>query len=781
MVEDGVGQSARRLEDSALLRGAAAFTADIDLDRQVHMVVLRSPHGHADITAMDGAAAAAMAGVMAVLTGADAEADGLGDISGADGLKNRDGGDPFTPARPVIARDRVRYVGEPVALVVAGSLAAARDAAERIVVDYAPLPAVATIAAATAAGAALVWDQAPGNISLDWEAGDRDATDQAFASAAHVTEIELVDNRVMPFPMEPATALGDFNPTDSRYTLHAPTQGVHDVRDHMAQVLGVDGSSVRVITPQVGGAFGMRGTAAIEQALVLWAAKRTGRPVKWVAERGEAILSDLAARDHLTGAALALDGDGRMLAIRVDNRANIGAYITPYARNVPTVGYATALSGTYELPAFHVRSRVVFTNTIMTHAYRGAGRPEGIYITDRLVDKAAAELGIAAAELRRRNLVPATAMPYATVTGETYDSGDFTKNLDDATALAGLERADQRREQARRSGKRYGVGFSSYVKINGGTPREAARLAFDAPGDDDSDGDDPAITLYIGTQENGQGHRTTYAQIIAEELGLPISAVHMIQGDTDAVASGQGTGGSSAFSVGGVAVLRAAQKIIETGRATAGELLEAATADLEFADGRYRVAGTDRTVALTEVARSAAAAGANLDENADYVAAAKTFANGCHICEVEVDVETGQVAVVGYTVADDIGRVINPMLAAGQVHGGLGQGIGQALVELGVHDDNGQVLTGSLMDYGLPRADHFPAFKVAFNQIPCATNPLAVKGVGEAGTTGALPAVVNAVVDALKEFGVAHVDMPVTPERVWRAINQSAHTIGHEE
>jgi carbon-monoxide dehydrogenase large subunit len=769
MAEDGFGQSARRLEDGTLLRGAGRFTADIDLDRQVHMVVLRSPHGHADISALDSDAAAAMAGVAAVLTGADADGDGLGDIDGGDNLKNRDGGAPFTPPRPVIARDRVRYVGEPVALVVAESLAEARDAAEQIMVDYAPRPAVATIAAATAAGAALIWDQAPGNVSLDWEAGDRAATDRAFAAAAHVTEIDLVDNRVMPFPMEPATALGDFNAADNRYTLHAPTQGVHGVRDQMARVLGVDGSMVRVVTPHVGGAFGMRGTAAIEQALVLWAAKRVGRPVKWVAERGEAILSDLAARDHLTHAALALDGDGRMLAIRVDNRANIGAYITPYARNVPTVGYAAALSGTYDLPAFHVRSRVVFTNTIMTYAYRGAGRPEGIYITERLVDKAAMELGMAPADLRRRNLVPAAAMPYATVTGETYDSGDFTKNLDDAAALAGLERADQRRDQARRAGKRYGVGLSSYVKINGGTPREAARLAFDAPQDDG----DPTITLYIGTQENGQGHRTTYAQIIAEELGMPIGAVHMVQGDSDAVASGHGTGGSSAISVGGVAVLQSARRIIEAGKATAGELLEAATTDIEFAAGEYRVAGTDRVVSLTEVARSVAAAGGNLDETSEYIAAAKTFANGCHVCQVEVDVETGQVDIIGYAVADDIGRVINPMLAEGQVHGGLGQGIGQALVELGVHDDAGQVLTGSLMDYGLPRADHFPAFKVAFNQIPCATNALAVKGVGEAGTTGALPAVVNAVVDALKEFGVRHIDMPVTPERVWRAINQS--------
>jgi carbon-monoxide dehydrogenase large subunit len=772
MTKDGFGQSPRRLEDGVLLRGGGTFTADMNLDGQGHMVVLRSPHGHADITAIDISAAATMPGVMAVLTGAEADTDGLADIAnGDDGLKNRDGSDSFTPSRPVIARDRARYVGEPTAVVVAATLAEARDAAEHIDVDYAPLPAIGNIDAATAPGAALIWDQAPGNVSLDWETGDGAATAQAFAAAALVTEIDLVDNRVMAFPMEPATALGVFGPGDGRYTLHAPTQGVHGIRKHMAHILGVDEQAVRVLTPLVGGAFGMRGTAAVEQALVLWAAKRTGQPVKWVADRGESILCDLAARDHLSRAAMALDEDGRLLAIKVHTRANIGAYVTPFARNSPTVGYAAAFSGTYDLPAFHVRCQVVFTNTVMTHAYRGAGRPEGIYITERLIDKAALELGIAADELRRRNLVPATAMPYATVTGETYDSGDFTKNLDDASAMARIERADDRRQIARQSGKRYGVGISSYVKINGGTPREAARIAFDAPRDDNDA--EATITLYIGTQENGQGHGTTYGQIIAEELGLPLDAIHLVQGDSDAVVSGRGTGGSSAFSVGGVAVLQSARKIVEAGMATAGELLEAATGDIEFAQGRYTVAGTDRGVALTAVARSAAEAGRNLDESADYIAAAKTFANGCHICEVEVDVETGQVEIVGYTVADDIGRVMNPMLAEGQVHGGLAQGVGQALVEHSVHDDTGQVLTGSLMDYGLPRADHFPSFRVAFNQIPCTTNALAVKGVGEAGTTGALPAVVNAVVDALKEFGVDHVDMPVTPERVWRAINRS--------
>ena len=768
MTLDGFGQSPLRREDARLLRGEGVFTADIDLDGQAHMAVLRSPHAHADITAIDTQAAGAMPGVLAVLTSADAVADGLGALPGGDGLMNRDGSAPVSPPRPVIARERVRHVGEAVALVVAETLAQARDAAEAIVVDYSPRGAVGDIAAAVAPGAPLVWDEAAGNVSLDWEAGDATATERAFAEAAHVCELELLDNRVIVFPMEPVGAVGAYDAASRRYTLHTPSQGVHGVRETVAvHGLGIPESDLHVLTPDVGGGFGLRSGGTPEHVLLLWAARRVGRPVKWVAERSEAILADLAARDHLTRAALALDAEGRFLAIRVDSLANIGAYLTSYARNVPTVGYAAALSGTYELPAFHCRTRVVFSNTMMTNAYRGAGRPEGIYVTERLVDAAAAQIGMAPAELRRRNLVPATAMPYATVTGETYDSGDFEGCLDGALAAAPLGDAEQRRVAARRAGKRYGIGIASYVKINGGTPREAARLAFDADG--------AGISLAIGTQDNGQGHLTTYAQLVAEELGLPLGAVRMVQGDTDAVASGQGTGGSSSISVAGAALVQAAQNIVEAGKPAAGELLEAAVADIEFAAGRYVVAGTDRAVGLAEVARAAAAAGAGLDEQSEYVAAAKTYTNGCHVCEAEVDVETGRVEIVGYTVADDIGRVVNPMLAEGQVHGGLGQGIGQALVEHCIYDGaTGQLLTGSLMDYCLPRAADLPSFAVVFNEVPCTTNPLAVKGVGEAGTTGALPAVVNAVVDALAEFGVRHVDMPVTSERVWRAIRAAS-------
>ncbi|MCH7943734.1 MAG: molybdopterin-dependent oxidoreductase, partial [Proteobacteria bacterium] len=497
------------------------------------------------------------------------------------------------------------------------------------------------------------------------------------------------------------------------------------------------------------------------QALLLWAARKTGRPVQWVAERGEACLSDLAARDHITKAWLALDHDGRILAVRVENLANIGAYGSPGALTIPTAGYAAAITGCYKIPAFHVATKAIFSNSMMTNAYRGAGRPEGIYVIERLIDVAAAELGQSKIDLRRRNMVPAAAMPYATATGEIIDSGDFAGCLDRAVEAVGETCMAERRRAARSRGKRYGVGVAAYVKINGGVPSEAAHLALDGQGE---------VTLRIGSQDNGQGHRTAYAQLVAEELGLPIDTVRLVQGDSDDVASGKGTGGSRAMSVGGNAVVLAAAKIIEAGRPAAAMLLQRDAADITFADGRYGVSRGDLGVSLIEAVEAAG----GLDESADHASQARTFANGCHVCEVEVDPETGHVTIIGYTVADDVGRLLNPMLAEGQVHGGLGQGIGQALLEHCVLDsESGQLLSGSLMDYCLPRADDLPSFAVSFDEIPCTTNALGVKGVGEAGVTGALPAVVNAVVDALSEYGLRHVDMPLTAERVWRAISSA--------
>ncbi len=769
MGEQGFGQSIRRSEDARFLTGAGRYTADIDLAGQARACFLRSPHAHADIASIDTGAARAAPGVIAVLTGDDAVADGLGDIPCRDRLVNRDGSDPISPPRPMIVRRRARYLGEPVAIVVAETEDQARDACELVEVDYAPLDAVGDIAAATAAGAPLVWDDAPGNLSLDWAAGDADATERAFAAAAHVTRLDLVDNRVMVMPMEPVAALGAWDPAAEHYTLHAPSQGVHMLRRELAEpVFGLPESAMTVVTPDVGGGFGMRSMAIPEQALVLWAARRTGRPIKWVAERGEAMLSDLQARDRVTRAELALDADGRILAIRSETLGNNGAYAMPYGRGCFTGGFAEAITGAYDIPTHYVAVKVIFTNTMMTDAYRGAGRPEGIYVVERLIDAAAAELGIAPAELRRRNLVPAAAMPFDTGTGVKYDSGDFARNLDDALALAGLGDIAARKTAARDAGKRYGVGLSAYVKINGGSVDEMADLTFD---------EDGMLTVAIGTQSNGQGHETAYAQMAAGHLGVPFESVRVVQGDTRRVSYGKGTGGSSALSVGGVALVRAADKIIETARGLAAESIEAAAADMTFADGVFTVAGTDRGITLAEVAKAAAGRGAPLADSAHYIAEASTFANGCHVCEVEVDVETGAVAIVGYTSVDDIGRVLNPMIAEGQVHGGIAQGVGQALCEEARYDaHSGQLLSGSLMDYCLPRADDLPNIAVAFNERPCTTNPLGVKGVGEAGTTGALAAVVNAVVDALGEYGVRHVDMPLTSEKVWRAIQTAPHT-----
>jgi carbon-monoxide dehydrogenase large subunit len=758
-VEQGFGQSPLRLEDTRLLRGEGRYTADLNAAGQAHMYVLRTPHAHADIVSIGVSAANAAPGVIAVLTGADAAADELGVMAVAVRPDNRDGSPPFSPPQPVLGADRVRYGGQPVALVIAETLAQARDAAELIEIDYQPLAAAGTLAAALAPEAVQLWDEAPGNVALDWQAGSLADTLAAFDAAAHVTSLDLVDNRVMVMPMEPVAALAAYDEATGRYHLQAPSQGVHGLRRELAETaLKIEQSDLQVVTPDVGGAFGLRATAIPEQALLLWAARKTGRPVKWVAERGEACLSDLAARDHITKAWLALDGDGRILAVRVENLANMGAYGSPGALTIPTAGYAAAITGCYDIPAFHVATKAIFSNSMMTNAYRGAGRPEGIYVIERLIDVAAAELGLSKIDIRRRNMVPAAAMPYATATGELYDSGDFGGCLDRVMAMLGEADIDQRRSAARRRGKRYGVGVAAYVKINGGVPSEAAHLTIDGQG---------AAILRIGCQDNGQGHRTAFAQILVEELGLALGSVALVQGDSDAVASGHGTGGSSAISVAGVAVTLAARKVVEAGRQVAAMLLQCDAAEVEFADGLY-CAG-ERTVSLSETAKDAG----GLEGSAKYVAAAKTFANGCHVCEVEVDVDTGHVAIVGYRVADDMGRLLNPRLAEGQVHGGIGQGIGQALLEDCIIDGaSGQLLSGSLMDYCLPRADDLPSFAVQFDEIPCATNLLGVKGVGEAGVTGALPAVVNAVVDALTEYGVMHIDMPLKPERVWRAISK---------
>ncbi len=767
----GFGQSVPRNEDPRLLTGRGRFADDMNLPGQAWLAIARSPHAHAAVTGIDADAARRSPGVLAVLTGDDAASDGLRGIEVDDTLKNRDGSSAVAVPRPVLAQGRVRYVGEPIALVVAETEAAAREAADLIDVSYETLACAVSVRDAAADGAQLLWDEAPGNVAIDWDIGDAAATEQAFARATHVVDIELESNRVIGFPMEPLAMIGAFDRDEGRYTLHAPSQGVNKVRAALAHVLAVPGHELRVVTSaDVGGGFGVRVSALPEHALVLWASKRVGRPVKWVSTRGETMLVDPHARDHWTRASLALDEKGTMLAVRVDTLAALGAHVTPHGRLIPTKSYGAGITGLYAIPAAHLRVRAMFTNTVPTEAYRGAGRPEALYVIERLTDLAAKKLGLSREEIRLRNFIPPASMPHKTPTAEIFDSGEFARNLGDALTNADAATVARRKAEARARGKRLGIGISAYVKINGGSPDEMAEIRFDGGG---------RVAVIIGTQANGQGHATSFAQLVADRLGVPFESIQLVQGDSDQVPYGNGTGGSSFLSVGGSAVNGAIEKVIESGKRIAGHLLEAAPADLTFAAGRYTIAGTDRSVPMTEVARAAFRAGPwsqetgfGLAERMFYQQKGKTFANGCHICEVEIDPETGSLEVMRYTIVDDVGRVMNPMLVEGQVHGGLAQGLGQALMEHTAYDsESGQFLAGSLMDYCLPRASDFPNLKISFNEIPCATNPLGVKGVGEAGTTGSMPALVGAAVDALAEYGVTHLDMPLTAERVWRSIH----------
>ncbi len=771
-----LGQAVRRVEDQRFLTGQGRYLDDIRLPRQLHAVMLRSPHAHARIAGIDADAARTAPGVVGVFTAAEAQADGLGTLPQARGLRNRDGSPIAKPPRPVLARDRVRHVGDGVAMVVAETVAQAQEAAELINVDYEPLPAIADGAAALAPGAPQIWDEAPGNVAVDWEMGDRAAVEAAFAKAAHVTRLSLVNNRIVVNSMEPRGAIGAYDAESGRYTLYTSSQGSHLVRDALADhVLKIPRDRLRVVTPDVGGGFGMKMIPYPEQALVLWAAYRLGRPVKWVGNRADAFTSDSQGRDHVTTAELALDAEGRFLGLRVETIANIGAYQTMYGPFVPTVAGSGMLAGLYRTPAIHVAVKCVYTNTVPVDAYRGAGRPEAAYVVERIVDAAARELGLSPAEIRRRNFIPPEAMPYTTALGETYDSGDFARVMEEAMRLADWDGFEGRRAAARATGnRRRGIGMSTYVEACGGGAGESAEIRFEPDG---------TVTLLIGTQSSGQGHETAFAQLVAQELGLPLDRVRLVQGDTDRIAKGNGTDGSRSLPVGGNAVRAATERIIEKGKRIAAEIMEAAEADIEFADGVFTVAGTDRTVTLNAVAAAAreragriggaeSETDSGLAERASYKPRATTYPNGCHIAELEVDIETGVAEVVAYTVVDDFGRVINPLMLEGQVHGGSAQGIGQALFERTVYEpDSGQLLTGSFMDYRVPRAADLPAFTFATRNTPCRTNPLGIKGAGEAGAIGAPPAVINALVDALSEFGITHIDMPATPERIWHSLH----------
>lgn len=771
MARFGIGQSITRTEDLRFLTGRGQYVDDIVLPGMAHAFMVRSPYAHARIRSLDTAAAAASPGVLAVLTHADLARDGIGDIPCLAQVRNADGTPQVVPPRPAITGDSARHVGDIVAVVVAETAEAARDAGERVEIDYEVLPSVTGTVRALAADAAQVWPDAKGNLAFVWENGDRAATDAAFARAAHVTRVELVNNRIIVNAMEPRVAIGDFSGREGRIVLYASSQGSHGLRSQLANnIFHVPENQVHVITPDVGGGFGMKIFLTPEQVCVTYAARRLGRPVKWNSERSEGFISDSQGRDNVTVAELALDGDGRFLGVRAYTTANLGAYLSNFGPFIPTGAGTSMLPGVYTIPAAYTEVKGVFTHTVPVDAYRGAGRPEAAYMMERLVDTAARELGMDPGELRERNYIPPGAFPYQTCMGLTYDSGEYAAN----TRLA-RERADwagfpARREAAARRGKLAGIGLAYYIEQCGGGGNEAAQIRFDPSG---------YVTLFIGSQSNGQGHETAYAQIAADRLGIPMENIRVMQGDSDKVTFGRGTGGSRAIPVGGSAVIRASDKVIAKGRRLAAHMLEAAEADIEFQDGRFVIAGTDRSIEITELAKASFDPGnvpmdemdPGIDEIAHYKPDNATFPNGCHVCELEIDRDTGTVDIVRYTVVDDFGNVINPLLLAGQVHGGIAQGIGQALLEHCVYDDeSGQLLSGSFLDYCLPRADDMTDISFTFNEVTSPSNLLGVKGCGEAGAIGAPPAVINALVEALSPLGVRSIDMPATPQRIWEAI-----------
>jgi len=776
MGQFGIGQGVKRFEDVRLVRGEGRFHDDVNLLGQTHAVIVRSLHAHARIPAIDTSAALRAPGVLAVFTGADVARDGLGTMRMTLKRKRPDGSPMFAPPHRGLAQDRVRYVGDPVAVVVAETRAQAEDAAELVQVEYEPLPSVTSTADAALPGSPPVWDECPDNISNVFEAGDKATTDAAFARAHRIVSRRYVISRVHAQYIEPRGALGVYDPGEDRYTLYADVQYPHRVRNALAtNIFRIPEHKIRVIAGDIGGAFGTKGWQYPEHRLVLWAARKLRRPVKWVCERREAILADEHARDNVTEAALALDGEGRFLALRVRTLANVGAYVSSDRNLLATFGNVVTLVGVYTVPVAHVHVTCVLTNANSTAPYRGAGRPEATYVIERLIDDAARELGVDPVELRRANLIPASAMPYRTALGMTYDCGDFAKNMEDALKLADVAGFAARREAARRRGVLRGVAVVNAIERAAGPQPEFAEIRFAPSG---------SATVFMGTKNQGQGHETTFKQVLHERLGLDPADVRYVDGDTDRVAFGMGTMGSRSTVIGGTALWMAADKVIAKGKKIAARLLEAAPADIVFADGQFKVVGTDRAIVLKEVARAAFQPAQlppglepGLYETGTFAPPADTWPNGCHVCEAEVDPDTGAVTLVNYVIVDDVGTVINPLTLKGQIHGGVAQGVGQALMEQVVYDpESGQLLTASFMEYAMPRADTLPDMVIESNPVPTKLNPLGAKGAGEAGTVGALPAVMNAVVDALAPLGVRELDMPATAERVWRAIQDPRAT-----
>jgi aerobic carbon-monoxide dehydrogenase large subunit len=779
----GIGAPLRRVEDRRFLLGRGRFVADIELAGALACVLVRSPHAHARVRGIDTAAATAMPGVVGVFTGADMATDGMAPMRPLWAVRSRDGSAMVEPPRFALARATVRHGGEPLVAVIAETLAQAIDAAERVEVDYEPLPAVTDARAAQAPGAPQLHQSAPGNVCFRWARGDEAAVRAAFALAPHVVAIDLVNNRLVGAAIEPRAAIATAEPDGSRLTLYTSTQAPHHIRRQVTEQLGIPESALRVISPDVGGGFGYKGKLYPEEGIVTWIARRLGRPVRWVATRAESFVSDNQARDHLTRAKLAFDADGRFLALHVDTSANLGAYVSTFGAAIPSAIYSALFAGGYRTPAIFVEVTGVFTNTTPTDAFRGAGRPEACYVLERLADMAALKLRLDRAEIRQRNLIPPEAMPYKTPIGPTYDCGDFPKIFARALAIADYDGFAQRRLEAERRGRLRGIGIACYVESSGVAPSRfaganGARVGFYEAASIRVE-PDGAVRAMLGTHNHGQGHATTYAQILASKLGVAVENVEVSEGDTDAVPHGTGTFGSRSIAVGGCALDRAGDKIVTKGKLIAGHLLEAAANDVEFADGSFVVAGTDRRVSFAEVARAAyvphnfplETLEPGLQETAVYDPPSFAFSNGAHVCELEIDPQTGRIEIVGFWGVDDVGTVINPMIVEGQIHGGLALGLGQALFERCTYDGGGQLLAGSFMDYAVARADDLPLFITECDESqPCTHNPLGAKGCGEAGSIGAPAAVVSAALDALAGLGVTDLDMPLTPEQVWRRI-----------
>ena len=782
MSETGIGASVKRLEDYRFLTGRGTYTDDINQPGQTYAYILRSPHAHATINSIDTAAAAAASGVVAIFTGADME---VGSLPCGWQVNNKDGSPMSEPEHPPLAKGKVRHVGDQVAVVIAESLAEAKAAAELIEVDYTEHPAVVDMNTAVG-NATAVHDDVPNNLCYDWELGDEGEVDAAIAGAHHVTEIDIVNNRLIPNAMEPRAAIGSFDQATGEYTLYTTSQNPHVIRLLMgAFVLQIPEHKLRIVAPDVGGGFGSKIYHYAEEAIVTWAAPKVGRPIKWTAERSESFMTDAHGRDHITHVKLALDADGKFLALKVNTKANMGAYLSTFASCVPTYLYATLLAGVYTTPVIYAGVTAIFTNTAPVDAYRGAGRPEASYLLERVVDRAARETGMSQEEIRRKNFIPKDAFPYQTPVALQYDSGDYDATLDAAIAGADVAGFEGRKAASKANGKLRGIGYSTYVEACGIAPSavvgslgaraglfESANVRVNPTG---------SVTVFTGSHSHGQGHETTFAQLVSETLGLPLDQVEISHGDTNKVAFGMGTYGSRSLAVGGEALMKAMNKIVDKSKKIAAHVLEAAEADIEFKDGKFTVSGTDKEMAFAEVALTAyvphnfphETLEPGLEEQAFYDPMNFTYPAGCHIVEVEVDPDTGVVTIDRVTASDDVGRVINPMIVAGQTHGGLAQGIGQALLEGCVYDENGQLVTGSYMDYTMPRADDLPSFTTSNETTLCAHNSLGVKGVGETGAIGSPPAVINAIVDALSEHGVTDISMPATPQKVWQAIQDA--------